>query len=118
MSNHQIPRERWVERLNEFTKTYEGWLVSLEILSPELGAQPEAHDLPLIGVSAEGSADVNTIAISMARSASIHLTHHIHDVLQLFIEGDANGGTAAVMVESRDGTRTLLRVRGTSRATE
>ena len=68
MRTEEIPREAWVQRLNEFTTIHDGWLVSLEVLGPELGAQPEIRNVPLLGVSSDRSEGDGTIAVSVARS--------------------------------------------------
>src|SRR4051812_10410925 len=48
-----IPRADWRAKLDEFSTVHQGWRVSLELLEPSLGAQPEIDDLPLRGVTAE-----------------------------------------------------------------
>ena len=48
-----IPRADWSAKLNEFSAVHDGWRVSLDVLTPELGAQPEIANLPLVGVAAE-----------------------------------------------------------------
>ena len=53
MRTVEIPRAEWAQRLNEFTAIHEGWLVSLDVLDPEIGAQPEIRNLPLLGISAD-----------------------------------------------------------------
>lgn len=37
MRTVEIPREAWVEQLNESTAIHEGCLVSLDVLGPEIG---------------------------------------------------------------------------------
>lgn len=53
MQTVEIPREAWVHKLNEFTRIHEGWLVSLDVLAGDFGAQPQIDNLPLLGVSAD-----------------------------------------------------------------
>ena len=86
MQTVEIPREAWVHRLNEFTSIHEGWLVSLDILGPELGVQPEIDNLPLLGVSADRVNHDGTIVVSVARSRSEHFTHIIEAVTRIYIE--------------------------------
>jgi hypothetical protein len=108
----EIPRERWRDALNAFTMTHEGWLVSLRVLGAELGAQPEIDDLPLLGVSADRVDHDGTIAISVARPIGDHFTHIVRDVVRLHVERAPEGATAGLLIESADGTRTILQVRG------
>ena len=79
----ELPRATWVDRLNAFTIAHEGWIVSLEVFGPEIGAQPEIVNLPLIGVSADRVDHDGTIAVSVAQSGVGHLTHIIHDVTHI-----------------------------------
>ena len=111
MQTVEIPREAWGQRLNEFTAVHEGWLVSLDVLAAEIGAQPEIRNLPLLGVSSDRIDRDATIAISVARSATDHLTHVIHAVTRVYVERTEEGADAALQIESADGTRTILRFR-------
>jgi hypothetical protein len=111
MRTVEIPREAWVERLNEFTAIHDGWLVSLDMLGPEIGAQPEIINLPLLGVSADRIDHDWAIAVSVMVSATGHFTHMIHGVTRIYIERADDGADAALEIESADGTRTILRFR-------
>lgn len=112
MRTVEIPREAWVRQLNEFTAIHEGWLVSLDVLGPELGAQPEIVNLPLVGVSADRIDDHDgTIAVSVMVSATGHFTHVIQGVTRIYVERADDGADAALEIESGDGTRTILRFR-------
>ena len=111
MRTIEVPREAWTDRLNEFTNVHEGWLVSLEVLSPDIGAQPELENLPLLGVSVDHVDDDGSIAISVARSATEHLTHVVHAVTRIDVEQTDDGADAALQVESADGTKAVLRFR-------
>lgn len=111
MRTLEIPREAWVNRLNEFTIIHEGWLVSLDVLGPEIGAQPEVDNLPLLGVSADRVNHDGTVAVSVSRSATEHFTHVIHAVTRIYIERTDDGADAALQIESADGSTTILRFR-------
>lgn len=113
MRTIELPRATWVDRLNAFTIAHEGWIVSLEVFGPEIGAQPEIVNLPLIGVSADRVDHDGTIAVSVAQSGMGHLTHIIHDVTHIYVEHTDDGGTAVLLVESADGTRTIIQLRAT-----
>ncbi len=111
MQTVQIPREAWSQTLNDFSAMHEGWLVSVDVLSAEIGAQPEVHDLPLVGVVAEPDRDGRTITISAAHSADGQITHTIHSPTRLWIERTDEGADAAVQIESADGAKTIVRFR-------
>jgi hypothetical protein len=110
----EIPHEKWSAELNTFTTAHEGWLVSLDVFGPDVGAQPEITCLPLLGISADRVNHDGDIAISVALSATDHFTHVVRGVGRIFIERTHNGATAALMIESKDGTRTVLQLRAKS----
>ena len=111
MQTIEIPRAAWAGRLNEFTSAHQGWLVSLDVLGPELGAQPEVSNLPLLGVSADTSSCDDTIVIAVGRPPGEHLSHLVHQVTRIYLERTEEGADAALQIESADGTRTLMRFR-------
>ena len=111
MRTIEIPREEWVQRLNEFSLIHDGWLISLDVLGDEIGAQPEIANVPLLGISADRIDRDGTIAVSVARSATEHFTHIIHAAARIYVERTDDGADAALEIESLDGTATILRFR-------
>jgi hypothetical protein len=109
----EVPRDAWVSTLDEFTRLHRGWLVSIDVLNAELGAQPEIEDLPLFGLSADRPD--GTVAITVARSGREHLTHVIHAVTRIYREQTPEGADVALQVVSADGTRTIFRFRVVAR---
>ncbi len=104
-----IPRADWRVKLDEFSTTHEGWRVSLELLAPELGAQPEIDDLPLRGVSAEVGARDSIITIAAGWKDSEQITHTIHQPTRVQIEQSDAGADVALEVESSDHAKAILR---------
>jgi hypothetical protein len=88
-------------------------MASLEVFDNETGRQPAIVNLPLIGVSADRVDHDGTVAISVAMSAGEHLTRVIHDVARICLEQPDDRATAALLIESADGTRTTVHVRAT-----
>jgi Family of unknown function (DUF5335) len=114
METLEIPRNEWVPRLNEFTAMHDGWLVSLDILSPDIGAQPDITDLPLVGVTFE-DIRAGTVTISAGRSAVAEITHTIQAPSHIWVERTDAGADAALAIESADGATTSLRLRTAAR---
>lgn len=104
----QLERKDWSRALDEFSAIHEGWLVSLDILSAEIGAQPEITNLPLVGVTFE-PANGGTMTVTAAASASAQITHPIPSPVRAWIERNDVGADIAFDVESADGTKTILR---------
>jgi hypothetical protein len=111
METVEIPRQTWRRRLDEFTAAHEGWLVSVDVLGEDIGAEQEVEDVPLIGVSMDRDDPDNTIDIAVARSSTEHLTHIVRQVGHIYVERTSEGADAAVEFESNDGTRTILRLK-------
>ena len=111
MRTIEIAREAWVQQLNAFSAVHDGWLVSLDVLGPEIGAQPEIDNLPLLGIAVDRNDHDRTIAISVARTATEHVTHIIKGVTRVYVERTDDGADAALEIESVDGVATILRFR-------
>lgn len=114
MQTVEIPRDAWGRYLNEFTAIHAGWLVSLDVLADELGAQHEIHNLPLFGISADRVGHDDTVAVSVASSRGGHLTHIIKAVSRIWLERTEEGADAALQIESAGGIKTILRFRATA----
>jgi hypothetical protein len=105
----QIPPDEWVSFLDSFSRQHQGWLVTLEVIGPEIGAQTQASELPLEGIS--GSTKPKTISISIGGGTSKHLTHTVSAPTQLWLRQTPQGADEALEIESTDGVKTLLRFR-------
>lgn len=111
MQTHELLPTRWIQALDAFSATHEGRPVSMEVLGPDIGAQPEIESLPLLGVSADRSAVDATLTITAAGAAeSGHVTRIVHGVTRVYLERTDGGDDAALEVEAADGTRTILRL--------
>lgn len=105
----EIPQKDWARTLDEFSALHDGWLVSLDVLAPELGVQPEIHDMPLRGVTAESHPSGPFITIAAARNDGEHITHIIHDPTHVRIERTNDGADVALQIESTEGTSSILK---------
>ena len=75
MPTKEIPAAQWREFLDGFSRVHDGWLVTLEILG-ELGAQIEANQLPLRGITADRDGDRTEITILLG-DAERRVTHRV-----------------------------------------
>src|SRR5436189_3976439 len=112
MQTQEIPREEWNSFFDSFSRQHEGWLATLEVLGPNVGAQEEAHELPLEGVSVASEADKSeSIAINMGKTAEDHVSHTITKPQHVWLEKTDEGADAALEIESAGDSKTLLRFR-------
>src|SRR5207244_2580879 len=112
MTTKEIPRQEWNSFFDTFTRQHEGWLATLEVFAPDVGAQEEAHELPLEGISiASGKDEADAIAISLGKTPEDHVTHTITKHEHVWLEQTSGGANAALEIESGNETKTLLRFR-------
>ncbi len=105
-----IPRPDWSAKLNEFSAVHDGWRVSLDVLTPELGAQPEIANLPLRGVAAELGDHDPVITIAAGWRDSEQITHTIHAPTRVQLEQNDRGADVALAIESADHAKAILRI--------
>jgi hypothetical protein len=112
MPTQEIPRNEWKTFLDSFSQQHEGWLSTLEILGADIGAQQEAGDLPLEGITAAVKDDVpETITITLGETSEDHVTHTVTAPTRVWLEQTLEGENAALEIESADDVKTLLRFR-------
>ena len=112
MQTRQIPKSEWPAFLDRFSRQYEGWLVQLEILSPDLGAQVQETGLALEGLTDEwDEAAGNTITIMAGNEPDDHVTHSISNPTEVSLERTDEGADVALSIKSADGTTALLSFR-------
>ena len=108
----EIPREEWAEFLDIFSRQHEGWLITIEVLGAEIGAQVEAEGKPLEGITAELKGDGDDlISITVGLTPAEHVTHNITAPTHVRIEQAENGADMALQIKSSDGATTLVRLR-------
>ena len=105
-----IPREHWGAALAAFSAVHDRWLISVDVLSPALGAQPEISGLPLAGITFEPP-DGGAIVIAAGRSSTEHIAHAIRKPTQVWLQRTEGGADAALEIQSADGANTILRLR-------
>ena len=109
MTRVEIAPERWAAKLDEFTRVHEWALVSIDIWTAGQGTRRGVTTLPLLGVSADRSGTDRTVFMSMACAGDGHITHVVTGVTRVAVEQMTNGADSALLVDSADGARTILR---------
>ena len=112
MKTKEIPRNEWQKFFNIFSRQHEGWLVTLEILGPEIGAQVEERGLAFQGIVNEGDeVQGNEILMMFGAKPDDHITHSISNPATVSVEQTDEGADAALAIKSADGVTALLRFR-------
>ena len=112
MQTKEITRTEWPSFFDSFSRQHEGWLATLEILGPEIGAQIEERDLPFEGITDEwDETEGNTIMIMAGGRTDDHVTHTIKRPTAVSLEQTDEGADAALAIKSEDGVTALLTFR-------
>jgi Family of unknown function (DUF5335) len=114
MTTVEIARSDWEKSLDAFSAVHEGWLISLEVLSPGFGAQPVMTNLPLVGITLDDP-EGQGIAIAAERSAGEHTTHFVPAPARLWLERTDDGVDVALQIEAADGTRAIVQLKTPAR---
>ena len=113
MRTREIPRDEWIAFFDAFSRRHEGWLATVEVFGGDAGAQTEARELPLVGVTADlrgGGGDAVSIIVGGAEAGD-HVTHTVLRPARVRVEQTEEGADVALRVESADGVTALLRFR-------
>ena len=112
MKTREIPRTEWLSFFDSFSRQHEGWLVNLEILGSDIGAQYEGRELALEGITAEwDEGEGYVIAIMTGVEADAHITHSINRPTMVSLEQTDQGADVALAIKSANGDTALLRFR-------
>ena len=111
MLTKEIPRTEWLKFFDEFSKQHQGWVVTVEVLSPEMGDQEEADGLALVGISADAKDGENRIEIMVGGEPEANLTRIIDNPKRVWVKQAEEEAHEAVEVEAEDGTKTILKFR-------
>ena len=111
MQTQTIPPEQWRTKLNTLSQSFEGWLVSLDVIAQPAGPLlREFRKIPLLGITAEPE---GPIVISVAEVTGEHVTHIIRSPTRVALDKTDSGASAALEIESADGMKAVLRFRTT-----
>lgn len=83
-----IPKEKWAEELNAFTKRNVGRRASLEVDDPELGAQAQERDYPFLGAAYDHHDQRVEIMLGDFTAGHRHLTRNISNVTAIDVLRD------------------------------
>ncbi len=110
MKTRQIPRDEWTKFFDNLSRRQEGWEVTLEVFSPEIGDQVEEKHLFLSGLAAEVRDAGDQIAIMLGGKASKHMTHMISTPTRVDLQQTDLGVDSSLRIKAADGTTTLLQL--------
>jgi hypothetical protein len=115
MPTISVPREEWLAFLDSFSQQHLGWLITLEVIGPDLGDQVEVSGLPLEGVTV----GLNTygqeeITVSAGRPQGPRISHRIVSPSAVLLKRTDEGADEALEITA-NGERNLIRFRSAMR---
>jgi hypothetical protein len=106
MQTRTITPPQWRPALDSLSRVYQGSSATLEILDPDLGAQFEIEETPLLGISVDPSG----IQLDFETHNGEHLLHRIAHPKSVLIDEDDDGQVVAIQFEADDDPRNVLRL--------
>jgi nucleotide-binding universal stress UspA family protein len=102
-----LPSEEWASQLDEFTRRNAGRRGVLEVDDPEIGAQAQEFDYPLLGATWDKHDQRVELMLGESGSVNRHLTRGIGGVSGIDVLRDENGKDLAIRIAHGSG-QTLL----------
>ena len=109
MTLRMIPKDRWAEDLDHFSREHAGLIVRLLVTGPEGSSRTEVRNLPLQGVSVDSARGVS-VDIMIGRTPGDHVTHEIVNAQTVEIERSETGAARALRVQAADGSTAILEI--------
>lgn len=106
----EIPRHRWGPFFDVFSRRHRDWTAYLEVLGAEFGAQIEASELALVGITADLKDGESAISVMLGDEPGDNITHTITAPARVMLERTEStwGGAEVLEIESGDGSKVLL----------
>jgi len=115
MPTQEISRANWLGFFDQFSRKHQGWRANLDVLSGADGAEMEARDSPLIGISADLKDRERSIAIILGEAGNRRLTHFVADPKYVRLKQTGDGADEELAIESAGGVTTVLHFRSANR---
>lgn len=116
MATREIERSKWNEEFNRLSREHLGWVISVEVIGEEMGAQIESRQMPFGGISADFKDKENRIEIGVGASSQAHVTHAIIEPVLVYLKQNEMAEDEALEIEAADGTKTIVRFRTSNQA--
>ena len=103
----EIPKSEWAAELDAFTRRNAGRLAALEVDDPEIGAQAQEHDYPVLGTTWDHHDERVEIMLGDFEGTGRHLTRGIGGVTAIDILREERGRDSILRVAHGKG-QTIL----------
>lgn len=103
MAIRRLERDDWGGFCILATQGYFGRQVSIEVISLEIGVQPEVQRSPLLGMSYDPTSDVLQLLLG-------EVSHLVHGPRELYVDEESLGAVSVEVVDA-EGIRQILTLR-------
>ncbi len=106
----EIPREEWQAYFEDFSRDQPDYLVRMDILGGETGAETEADGPHLAAITYDRKDDIVVIGLDGAPDGVPEEVEHVIDRPAKITVDETGSGEIAFEIEDAEGTRTVLRL--------
>jgi hypothetical protein len=109
-SREELARPQWHDVLESLTKEYQGWDVTIEVVSREYGDQFPAERLPFSYIEYDPKDDVVIVSVGGRDGRyPVALNHMIQHPQRIFVTTAVLDSPLAVAVIGEDGDETIVK---------
>jgi len=110
-NTRELERADWPAYLDSIASSTEGMLVTVELMSEQLGDQTDVERLPVQAISYDPRDDVLEVAVGgRGTRYPVVLRHFVSSPTAISVEETPEGGPSAILVTDAGGVRTLIRL--------
>jgi hypothetical protein len=109
MNSRLIDRSEWVDYVDSFSRSHEGWIISIAV---EDGGRHRilTRDAPLRGITAEMDGGRASFMV-FTGDTTPHAAHFVSPASSLQVDETSEGADSALTITAGDGTRTRVELR-------
>lgn len=109
MAMQHIPKNRWVQFLDHFSKLHDHWTVDVELRRSDGSSELMAGRLQLQGITADEKGGANDIiSIVIGRTPEESLTHIVSEPIHLTVERAESAADRFLRIETADGGSVII----------
>jgi|SRR5579872_2499161 len=106
----KIADDQWITFFADFTRDNRGAHARLDVIGRDVGYQVETENRPFDGVSTDVKDGEHTVWVTFGSTPDDHLAHGVHSATAIWLRPPTGDAGAALEVEAKDGTRTVLQL--------
>src|SRR4051794_28538070 len=108
MSTREIPQMEWQRFFDDFSTRHQGWMVTVEEVGGELGAQEEFNDIPLVGIAADVKDRESQVTLMLGGVTGSDVNRVIQNPAHIWSRQDEGEEHDAIEIESSDGVKVIV----------